>query len=167
MKKIFGSDHWSYKHGGACGESGTREYRAYIAAKQRCTNSRTDVYKYYGGRGIEFRFASYNDFFKELGRRPSAQHSLERIDNSRHYEPGNVRWATRTEQQNNVRRNLLLTANGETHTQAEWARLTGFSVSTLIHRRKQGWCDVCVITLPNKPGVKQSCLCSKNTVENE
>jgi hypothetical protein len=166
MKKVFGKDHWSYKHGLTVGNTRTAEYSAYQNARQRCTNPRAVNYSYYGGRGIEFRFTSFDEFYEALGPRPSAQHGIERVDNERHYEQGKVRWATRVEQQNNVRRNSLLTANGESHTQAEWARRSGIRAATLIRRRKLGWCDQCVVTLPIRPGVKQTCRCLKDLGEN-
>lgn len=76
----------------------TPERRAFNSARTRCNNPNTAVYSYYGGRGIEFRFTSFDEFFKELGNRPSDSHSLDRIDNDGHYEKGNVRWATKKEQ---------------------------------------------------------------------
>lgn len=76
-------------------------------AKQRCTNPNTGGFADYGGRGIEFRFPSVRAFtewvLRNIGPKPSATHSLDRIDNSRHYEPGNLRWATRSEQARNKR----------------------------------------------------------------
>lgn len=76
-------------------------------AKQRCTNPNSGAFADYGGRGIEFRFPSVRGFAEwvlhNIGPRPTANHSLDRIDNERHYEPGNLRWATRTEQARNKR----------------------------------------------------------------
>jgi len=87
-----------------------------VGAKQRCTNANCAHYANYGGRGIEFRFPSMRAFAEwvllNLGPRPSAAHSLDRIDNMRHYEPGNLRWATRSEQARN-KRVYKRTANGE------------------------------------------------------
>lgn len=78
------------------------EYNTYLRAKGRCTNPRQPDYSRYGGRGIEFRFTSFEQFFTELGRRPPGL-SLDRINNDGHYEPGNVRWATRSQQVRNQR----------------------------------------------------------------
>lgn len=80
------------------------ECNAYHRARQRCTNSKYKDWAYYGGRGIEFRFTSFEQFFTELGPRPSAKHSLDRWpNNDGHYAPGNVRWATAKEQAANRR----------------------------------------------------------------
>jgi len=98
-----------FKHGCSSGYAAnagaaTPEYKAYGNAKNRCINPRCHAYPDYGGRGIEFRFSSYEEFLAHLGKRPSPEHSLDRYpDNDGHYEIGNVRWATRSEQQKNKR----------------------------------------------------------------
>lgn len=79
----------------------------FAGAKQRCTNPESVAYKDYGGRGIKFYFSSIEEaaryMVEEHGARPSSAHSIDRIDNDRHYEPGNLRWATRGEQARNKR----------------------------------------------------------------
>ena len=79
------------------GLSQTREYNRFYQAKQRCMNPKNDRYHEYGGRGIEWRFKSYEEIYIELGPCPDGL-SLDRINNNGHYEKGNVRWATRAEQ---------------------------------------------------------------------
>ncbi len=96
------------KHGAAAGGKQTVEYEAYHSAKKRCENPKAIAYERYGGRGIEFRFTSFEEFLTEIGPRTSPKHSLDRRNNNGHYEKGNVRWATRTEQQNNRRNNKSL-----------------------------------------------------------
>ena len=91
----------SQTHGG----TKTPEYNAYWGAKKRCDSKYKKNYPTddYAARGIEFRFNSFQEFFDELGPRPSPDHSVDRIDNDGHYERGNVRWATRKEQARNRR----------------------------------------------------------------
>lgn len=91
------------------GMSKSPEYAAFTGAFQRCTDSRHPRWLRYGGRGIEFRFASFAEFFTELGPRPLGKtstgkslYSLDRYPNpDGHYEKGNVRWATSSEQERN------------------------------------------------------------------
>lgn len=85
-------------HGG----SRTPEYGAYHHARERCNNPRVENYAEYGGRGIRFMFKSFEDFIAVLGPRP-AGHTLDRVDNDGHYTPGNVRWATYSQQNANQR----------------------------------------------------------------
>lgn len=84
----------------------TPEYRAWSLMKDRCLNPASANYPYWGGRGIKVHELWQRDFpafFAHVGRRPSPKHSLDRIDNDGHYEPGNVRWATKKEQRANQR----------------------------------------------------------------
>lgn len=77
------------------------EYKSYDHAQQRCTNPNHVRYPRYGARGIQFKFKSFAEFWDEVGKKPTPKHSIDRIDNQGHYEVGNVRWATATEQANN------------------------------------------------------------------
>ena len=76
------------------GMTGTPEHQAYLDARCRCNNPKHKHWDRYGGRGIEFRFATFEEFFQELGKRPSSVHELDRKDANGHYEKGNVRWTT-------------------------------------------------------------------------
>lgn len=82
--------------------------------RYRCSNPNGKNYADYGGRGIKVceRWENFENFVADVGERPSAAYSLDRIDNHKGYEPGNVRWATRKEQANNTRRNLISKSEG-------------------------------------------------------
>jgi hypothetical protein len=93
------ADTFCKKHGYAS----SPEYKAYHQAKQRCQNQKCPRFMDWGGRGIRFLFTSFSEFLKDIGPRPGAGYSLDRIENDGNYAPGNVRWATRSEQQLNKR----------------------------------------------------------------
>lgn len=137
----------STKHG----RTRTREHRAWLGMRRRCHEPSRADYKWYGARGIavcpEWR-ESFSAFFRDVGPCPAGL-TLDRIDPALGYQPGNCRWATPQAQANNRRTNHRITFRGETHTLAEWSRLTGLSVPTLqlrINRRK--WPIELALTVP-------------------
>lgn len=142
-------------HGDSRATSG--EYRIYCCAKARCENPTDHAFAGYGGRGIEFRFDSYEHFIGAMGRRPSLKHTLDRIDVNGHYEPGNVRWATWHQQQRNRRNNVLIELDGVVKCQSEWAEIYGITQKRLHARRARGWCDRCAITLPPGASRRDGC----------
>lgn len=122
-------------------------YRAYKAAKNRCTNPNNAAYKWYGGRGIEFRFNSFNELVEDIGERPDASLSLDRINNDGHYEKGNIRWATREQQIKNKRPRWGLQNRP---TIKELAIQNNIPAPTVYARyHKLGWCFECSFTLPS------------------
>lgn len=82
---------------------------------------------------------SYEAFLLDVGPAPSKAHTLDRIDNAKGYEPGNVRWATKSEQERNKGTNRRVTIDGETKTMTEWAEKLGCSLGTLWARWNNGW----------------------------
>lgn len=82
------------------------EYNTWTNMKARCYGKNLPCYKHYGGRGIrvcdEWR-NSFEAFLTYVGRKPTPKHTIDRIDVNKGYEPGNVRWATRSIQQANMR----------------------------------------------------------------
>lgn len=127
--------------------SQTPEYRAYIDAKSRCNNPNSRRYYTHGGRSIKFLFNSFDEFFAAVGHRPDGM-TLDRIDNDGHYEAGNLRWATPSQQVSNRRRytrnfrirnevakKFIVTkpdgSNVEIFNMAEFCRQNGLTKSTL------------------------------------
>jgi hypothetical protein len=133
----------SFRHGHARVGMATPEYRSWCALVKRCTSPQDPNYPSYGGRGItvcERWQNSFENFLADMGRKPSQQHSIDRIDNDGNYEPGNCRWATRSEQSRNRRDRILVTFNGRTMFLCDWSAKTGISVGTLHYRLyNRGW----------------------------
>lgn len=129
---------------------------------KRCLLEKSVSFPRYGGRGIQVceEWMNFNVFCTaietEIGKRPTAKHSIDRIDNNKGYFPGNVRWATRQKQAENQRNNIKITANGETLTLSEWARRLSVNFSTLQWRAANDWPDDKII---NKPIKRSSHLC--------
>ena len=114
-------------HGATTNKDETIEYIAWKAMKNRCYCKSYTGYKNYGGRGIKVCKKWLNDypaFLKDVGKRPSKKHSLDRIDNDGDYEPCNVRWATRKVQRRNARNVQPITLDGETKLIVEWAEIS-------------------------------------------
>lgn len=131
----------------------TTEYKIWCRMKDRCLNPKDAAYENYGGRGIavcERWRLSFTAFLADVGRRPSKKYSLDRIDNDKGYEPGNVRWATRQEQAKNSRHVRLVTVNGETMCVEDWSRRTGVSSRAIVKRLNKGMSPKDAVSLPSK-----------------
>lgn len=112
----------------------------------RCTNHHNSAYAYYGERGIvvcdewQHNFQAFCDHVSPLEYFGKEDYSLDRIDNSLGYQPGNVRWASKSQQQRNTRSNRLLTYNGKTQCIAAWAEEYNLSYMKLYNRLlHRGW----------------------------
>lgn len=131
------------------GLSESSEYIVWGGMKGRCADKKQ---KSHGGRGIKVceRWMTFENFLADMGPRPSDQHQIDRINNNGNYEPGNCRWATRSEQMRNTRGNRVLEFRGEVRTVAEWVVITGIPCRTLRGRLWLGWPIEKALTTPVK-----------------
>lgn len=124
-------------------QSNTTLYRKWRSMIYRCENPKNRAYKDYGGRGVTV-CEEWHDFlrFKEWVEttKPSGDYSIDRIDNSKGYNPENCRWASSEEQANNRRSNVMIEYNGEIHNLMEWSVRLGFDYKRVHNRiHKLGW----------------------------
>lgn len=138
-------------HGHATQKHGrTPTYRAWRSIIQRCYQPKQKAYSAYGGAGITVceRWHSFPNFLEDMGPKPDWSHSIDRIDSTGNYEPGNCRWATNTQQARNRSITRRITYNGQTRPVAEWAEIIGISYNTLRRRLRLGWDLDAVMTTP-------------------
>lgn len=131
-------------------------YRSYHAMKGRCYNQNHSRYSDYGARGIavcdrwifgESGLSGFECFLKDMGERPSENHSIERIKNEEGYSSDNCRWATFKEQSRNTRSTRWVEINEERISFAEAVETYGeVSYMTARMRVQRGWDDVKAIT---------------------
>jgi hypothetical protein len=126
------------------------EYKVWCDMRRRC-RAPAGRYKYWRGRGLTVCLdwdASFESFYDHVGPRPSPKHTLDRIDNNRGYEPGNVRWATSLEQSRNRRFVKQYQFRGKTACLTEWCEEMGVSYSLVHNRLRDGWTFERAITTP-------------------
>ena len=96
---------FSLRHGHKSGGRPSSEYATWNSMRQRCSNPKVRNYANYGGRGITVhpRWDSFENFLADMGKKPAAGMSLDRINNELGYFPENCRWTTHSEQNRNRR----------------------------------------------------------------
>jgi hypothetical protein len=103
---------------------------------QRCYDATNISYPHYGAKGIgvcaRWR-ESMDSFWADMGERPEGT-TLDRIDSKKDYAPGNCRWATIVEQNNNKSNVRHIAWKGRTQNMSAWAKELGISASTLHQR---------------------------------
>jgi hypothetical protein len=127
----------NWKHGYA----DTPTYQCWQHLRDRCSNPNNKNYPQYGGRGIKVCAKwdrSFVAFLKDMGERPSLEHSIDRIDNDGDYRPANCRWATKLTQNNNSGNCRRLTHDGITDTVTGWAKRLGCPAPVLLNRLFRG-----------------------------
>jgi len=117
----------------------TPEYRVWANIKKRCYNIKCPEYNNYGGRGItmcESWFNSFENFFKDVGIRPSPKHTLDRTNNDGNYEPNNFRWVISFIQHRNKRNNNWVEYKGEMIIITDLASKLNVDVATIRYHLK-------------------------------
>lgn len=131
-------------------------YTTWIGMIDRCTDESSPKYRRYGGRGIKVCdrwLERFQNFLLDMGERPGIEYELDRIDNDGDYEPGNCRWATRTQQMRNTSINRMITHNGETLALSEWCERYGVLKNTVGNRIDNlGWPFSAAVTMPSCGG---------------
>lgn len=120
----------------------TPENRLWRNLITRCHNPRHKSFRYYGGRGIRVcdRWReSFVAFLEDMGPRPSPEMTIDRIDNDRGYEPGNCRWATAEEQQNNCRKTIRIYYDGKLQPLRPLCRRLGLSHKAVMRFIERGY----------------------------
>lgn len=127
------------KHGG----HGTLTYSRWKSMMQRCNNPKASNYYRYGAIGITVceRWQDFASFLTDMGECACKEMTLDRIDSSKDYEPGNCRWATQAEQnRNRPSHAVILAYNGAAKSLTDWAHEIGITPNTLRMRiKKLGW----------------------------
>jgi hypothetical protein len=140
-----------FKHGQNRRGRVTPEYWIWHAMIQRCRNPKNKRYSSYGGRGIfvcDAWLDSFSAFFSDVGPRPSKEYSLDRIANDEGYFPGNVRWATFTDQARHTRRSKLIAIDGVELPLVAWTQKLGLNYGTVRGRLIRGWPEHQALGLP-------------------
>ena len=132
--------------------SRSRLYHKWTNIISRCEYTKNQHYVHYGGRGITVcdRWRNFENFLADMGPRPGPEYSIERIDNDLGYSPENCKWATRSQQNENTRRNHILEYEGEQLTISQWAKRQELTVAALNGRLRLGWNIKDALTTPVK-----------------
>jgi hypothetical protein len=128
----------------------TKTYRIWAAMGERCHRQNHPHYNDYGGRGITVcdRWDSFKNFLSDMGEAPPGL-TIDRIANNGNYEPGNCRWATTKEQNNNRRDNVVVEYQGQALAIPQWAEQTGINVHVIEARlRRLKWSVSEALTRP-------------------
>lgn len=127
---------WGRERAITHGDTDSVEFLTWEGIRGRCQCKTHNQYHNYGGRGIDLSddWLKYENFLRDMGRKPSPEHSIDRINNNKGYSKENCRWATQKEQCRNKRNNTMIEFEGRKQCLIEWAEETGISSQTLGKR---------------------------------
>jgi hypothetical protein len=135
------------------------EYAAYQNMKNRCYNQNNHSYSDYGGRGVSICkewLECFENFYLDMGDKPTQQHSIDRIDVNGNYCKENCRWATKKEQMNNIRTNLQFTVDGKQYSVDEVIVKYNLNIDAVYNRKKLGWSEDRLLNTPIRKRTKNS-----------
>jgi len=147
----------SYKGIRGTGRKQSPEYIAWARMKSRCQNSNNNDYYNYGGRGISVceRWESFDNFFTDMGRKPSSDFTLDRKNSDGNYCPENCHWLHTSLQSRNRRCVQRVVFQGKEMTLVEAVELTDLDYGTVDSRIRRGWGAEKALTTPVKSSPKQ------------
>lgn len=117
------------------------EYHSWRSMIKRCLDPNSIGYENYGGRGITVNpewLETFDNFYRDMGPKPTPEHSIERKDSDGNYVPDNCRWATAAEQGNNKRNCIYFELDGESLTLPVIARKLSLNYSRLYWHTNRG-----------------------------
>ncbi len=131
----------------------TSTYLTWRSMINRCQDTSKDHCRDYAAKGIAVceRWKSFENFLADMGERPK-DHTLDRIDSSKGYEPSNCRWATKKEQSRNRSCTRWIEYDGRRQTLTDWAREIGMSVTGLMGRLDGGMPPEIALTKKSRKG---------------
>ena len=135
------------------------EYTTWMGIIQRCYNPKNCNYRYYGARGISVCdrwLASYRNFLSDMGRKPSPDLQLDRIDNAMGYGPSNCRWVTSVVNNRNTRSVRFVEWEGKKWTLPDLCDSLGLDRSMVRHRLGYGWSIDEAISVPKGKYIRRS-----------
>lgn len=123
------------------GMTDTPIHLSWMFMKNVCNNTNHKQYKDYGNRGITLceRWLKFENFYEDMGNRPSKNHRLGRININGNFELSNCKWMTKKEQNNNKRNKVLLIIDGKSRSMVEWSRIIGTNYQSICSRLNYGW----------------------------
>ncbi|WP_339495794.1 hypothetical protein [Pseudomonas sp. RA_105y_Pfl2_P56] len=122
-------------------------YQTWANMRDRCENEKCKDFPNYGARGIRVcdEWKDFAVFVSDMGSRPKG-HTIERVDGSMGYSPGNCVWATTQTQNRNKRTNLTLRLGDTEMCASRWAEQTGIPLHVICERKAIGWSDEDAVT---------------------
>lgn len=141
------------------GKSETRTYEIWCDMRRRCRDPKKKGFRDYGGRGIVVcnRWLAFENFLADMGEAPEG-FSIERKNVNGHYTPNNCIWIPRSEQNDNTRRTIRISYNGETLSLSKWAKRLGVAHGALRARYDKGWSAARILTEPSRYAPKYATI---------